>query len=323
MPVLICNDDPNRIFEWDDNTFVGRGLVRGLSFDRATKADREVSSMHAALTWNRKAASWQIHDLGSVNGTTVSGQGVHPGTPCLIKNGDIVLFGTTAWTVRACAAPAAAAVSRRNGQIRTAVDDLLLLPDDRAPTKVITRAAVTEGGAGPTAGWVMYDWHEGWSDGEAGVPVEHGLEVQVDGRHWLLTLPDPVAGYATMPAVGRITEQALVLHVPANLENIRATLVRGSHRIPLAARRHHELWWLLAQARIADADRGRPDGGWVTTEDIDRQLGAAGPGYLGVLVHRSRKQVERAGFADYADIIERADGRIRLGLSRVEIHEGG
>lgn len=320
MPVLICNDDPTRIFEWSDNTFVGRGLVHGLSFDRPDKSDREVSSMHAAITWNRKAAGWQVHDLGSVNGTSIGGQGVRPGSPRSIADGDVVHFGNSAWTVSACDAPAAAAVCRRGGEVQVAVDDLLLLPDERAPQKVITRARSNGEGETPGDGWMMYDWHEGWSEADPGEGVAHGQTIEADDRPWTLTLPEPAQGYATVRAVGPISGHTLILEVPANLENIAATLVRRDQRIRLAPRRHHELWWLLAKARLADGPTvDEAQRGWVINEALDRQLGNKGVGYLGVLIHRSRKQVSKAGFADYADIIERADGRVRIGLDAIEI----
>ncbi|KAK9822473.1 hypothetical protein WJX81_007006 [Elliptochloris bilobata] len=54
--------------------------------------DAAVSEKHATLAWER--ARWVLRDVGSSNGTAVNGKRVQEGEAVVLKDGDVVLFGT-------------------------------------------------------------------------------------------------------------------------------------------------------------------------------------------------------------------------------------
>lgn len=315
MPVLVSERDPGRIFEWSCNTFVGRRMIGGLSFDEVEGDDRAVSSVHAAIVWNRKSGCWFVHDLGSANGTWVNGEQVAVDKPQRVGAGSRIVFGRSTWTMRESEPPPAAATSDR-GRLRLAVENLLLLPDERDPAWVISLGEVD---------WFIRPWVGGVDDGDAGRVVVHGEQVEAGGRVWTVALPsdaDLKTDQRTNVTAGRIAEHLLELWVPANMEDIEAMLVRDGHRVSLPSRRHHELWWLLATARAEQrAERG-DDAGWVACDEMVRRLGLDETGYLNVLVYRSRAQLKKAGFADYGRIIERrlsGQPELRIGISNVRV----
>lgn len=64
--------------------------------------DSEVSGKHALITWNHNKLSWELMDMGSLNGTLLNFQAInHPdsenrnsGDPVDIASGDIITLGT-------------------------------------------------------------------------------------------------------------------------------------------------------------------------------------------------------------------------------------
>ncbi len=312
MPVMVSADDPSRVLEWACNTFVGRRMVGGLNVDGSAASDREVSSVHAALFWSRRARAWHIQDLGSANGTAVDGTRVPRGESLPLHRGVKVAFGSSQWVVREDEPPSAAATS--GGELRVATNDLLLLPDEKSPEVVVIR----EG-----AGWQVRPWSR--MEAPDGQPIGYGDTVEAGGRTWQISLPGE-ADLRTARSVGFVADHALHLAVPRRMESIAPTFVRGEHRISLPPRRHHELWWLLAEARLADRAKGRgpEDEGWVETGTLVRQLGLGlgDSGYLNVLVHRSRDQLAKTGFTDFVDIIHRRQSpgtALRLGVRDVVV----
>eukprot|EP00898_Chlorokybus_atmophyticus_P003276 jgi/Chlat1/394/Chrsp10S01528 len=72
---------------------------RGTKVD-FTLPDIEVSSRHARIDWNSQAGSWQVQDLGSLNGTFLNDRVISStverksGTMFPLKHGDTLTFGT-------------------------------------------------------------------------------------------------------------------------------------------------------------------------------------------------------------------------------------
>eukprot|EP00249_Psilotum_nudum_P007983 c20958_g1_i1 orf=260-1096(+) len=69
-------------------------------------SDPEVSGMHAFITWNPQNSTWELVDVGSLNGTLVNCQPVSAiqsshtttrqhGNPVGLANGDIITLGST------------------------------------------------------------------------------------------------------------------------------------------------------------------------------------------------------------------------------------
>ncbi|XP_068659529.1 protein phosphatase 2C 70-like [Aristolochia californica] len=65
--------------------------------------DSEVSGKHALINWNLNKLKWELTDMGSLNGTHLNSQAVHPpdsgrrqwSEPIEIASGDIITLGTT------------------------------------------------------------------------------------------------------------------------------------------------------------------------------------------------------------------------------------
>ena len=79
----------------------------------------------------------------------------------------------------------------------------------------------------------------------------------------------------------------------------------------------------LAPERLADADRGEAERGWVTEERLaerlrlDRQT-------VKVQIHRARQELAAYGVPDAAGIVERraGSGQLRIGVARVNVRVG-
>lgn len=319
MPVIESLDEPQRIFTWSCNTIVGRRMIGGISFDRTAGSDLQVSGVHAALVWHRRAGTWQIVDLSSANHTFVDGDELEPGIPHAIRPGCKITFGGSKWQLREAEPPPASATVG-SGRRVLATDGTLLLPDEDHPEWVIEE----EGGI-----WSVRPWDEPI---DASRPLEHGECLTTGSLNWRIDLPGRTGiatDQRTHVQAGHLSSHRLHLLVPPVMENIRPTLTRGDVVLALPSRRHHELWWLLARARLADRARGVPqtEEGWLAPDVLARQMGLVqGASYLNVLVHRSRKQLENAGFDDFASIIIRRtdpDPQLRIGLADLEIEKLG
>lgn len=328
MPVIVSESDPDRTFEWHFNTFVGRrmGPIAGLSLDFATAEDHTASALHAALTWNRRRGSWQIHDLGSVNGTAVNGQLVEPMAPASVAMDDVIQFGMSRWRVVQCAPPPAAAVAQDS--VRIARDGLLFLPDEGDPRWLIQRT---------DHGWYAraLDDAQLIDDDISTVPgtrVEHGQTFVTDGITWRLDLIDsggPDREIGTRRVRRPVHKASIAVVVSSGKDRVEVSLTSEDTRLPLPARRHHELWWLLAEARLEDRGSGytASEEGWVTTNAIRERLGfQATDAHLSVLVYRSHKELQGLGFSDSGAFIERrtlgGQNMLRLGIADVTVtHE--
>lgn len=308
MPTLVSEADPDRVLQWTCNTLVGRRMVGGLNICGDVETDRQVSSVHAAIFWDRRNATWLIRDLGSSNGTSVDSHRLKFDESKAITKDTLIGFGRSTWRVRDLAPPPAAATNSQGG-LRVASDDMLLLPDEGRAEIVVYR---------DLEGWRMRPYAAEVDQSE---PIAHGQRLKVAGQIWTITLPGP-GDMVTQQGLGRLSSWRLELSVPATMENIRPTFVRGDARITLPPSRHHELWWLLARARLADREAERPDAeeGWIAPNVLAGQM-ATDTNYLNVLVHRSRGQVSTVGFTDFGDIIERErkPTRLRLGIEDVRI----
>lgn len=322
MSTLISEGEGEpRLLEWFCNTFVGRRMVGGLNCDWGRPIDREVSSIHAALTWNRRVQQWQVHDLGSVNGTFVDGKALEGSEARTIRRGTILEFGGARWRVDEVSPPPAGAVSSR-GERHLALDDVLLLPNDEQPEYVIHRLDEQ---------WWLHPWSgEMPSSSAEGEALRQEHTVTAGGRTWTVSLP--VDGrlrtdLGTLQSTRRVIDYRLVLEVSPDYETFDARLDQRTESHPLPHRRYHELWWLLADARLKDAaaDADESEAGWVSCEDLITQLGlqsTGGQGTLNVWVHRSRQRLKAAGFVDANDFIERRSGTtpmMRIGLKSLEV----
>jgi hypothetical protein len=275
-----------------------------------------VSGEHAVLRWTGQG--WELHDLGSRNGTLLDGRRLSPGERIAVIRGAVIAFGdaSNAWHLVDDAPPTLMAFPAEGGAPVYARDELLALPDEDHPEAVVYR---------DTAGdWML-------EQGGETVRVTDRRTVRAGGRAFVFRVPELLAPTwdATSPAP-HLSTLTLTFSVSRDEEYV-ALAVHGEHRtIDLGARAHHQVLLTLARSRLADRraqpahapGRGTPESaeGWVYQDDLAGQLAMDEP-HLNVAVYRCRRQLAEAGIAGAASIIERRrpTRELRLGVARVEI----
>src|ERR1700742_4494867 len=90
---------------------VGRSRLADLRMTEPT-----VSGEHAVLRWTGR--DWELHDLGSRNGTIVDGRRLAPGERSALARGAVIAFGQAdnAWRLVDDAPPAVIAVPTEGGE---------------------------------------------------------------------------------------------------------------------------------------------------------------------------------------------------------------
>jgi hypothetical protein len=270
--------------------------------------DRRVSAEHATISWVDD--HWEIRDLGSRNGTSVNGTAVEPRRRVAIGAGDAICFGSPEhqWIFRDDHAPGASAFggeARAEGSL-----GLLLIPNDQDP-----RACVMEEGSG----WCLE------YEGERRLVADQD-SVVIDGRSWVLNLPSLATQLpATQTDEDAWHIDALSMHfrVSRDEEHVRIQLMGPHQQTELPERAFSYLLLTLARRRLDDRSRDdlpMSEEGWMGSDDLCGALRIE-PEKLNVDVYRARKQLERAGIAGSAGLIERrrASGELRIGVSRLEV----
>lgn len=274
-----------------------------------------VSGEHAVLRWVGR--EWELHDLGSRNGTVVDGRRLAPGERIALARGAAISFGQpdNEWRLIDDAAPTVVAFPTGGGDGIDASNNLLALPSEDDPQVAVYRNAAGD--------WVLEQ------RGEA-IRITDGHTVRVADRDYILRVPDLIAATwdntSPAPHLGGLTFRFSV----SRDEEYIALVARGDHHeIDLGARAHHLVLLTLARCRLEDRKtRGAPAGGvlpesaegWVYQDELAEKL-AIDETHLNVAVFRCRRQLAEAGIIDAAGIIERRrpTREVRLGVSRIEI----
>ena len=290
---------------------VGRSRLADLHMIEPT-----VSGEHAVLRWTGR--EWELHDLGSRNGTSVDGRRLTPGERITIQLGAVIAFGQAdnAWRLTDDTPPTIMA-SADDGEPVCARNDLLALPSDDDPEAVVYRD--------PSGHWVV-------EQGGETARIADRATVRAGRRDYLLRVPDVIAptwdNSSPAPHLATLTLQFSV----SRDEEYVALTARGDHHvIDLGARAHHNVLLMLARSRLEDrkaraaaAERGAapPESseGWVYQDELAEQL-AIDETHLNVAVFRCRRQLAEAGIIGAASIIERRrpTRELRLGVPRIEI----
>jgi hypothetical protein len=107
---------------------IGRSPSCGLRLINA-----HASGEHATVTWT--GLHWEIKDLGSRNGTFVDGTKIEPGRAVKLTEGTRIAFGDpdASWEVINDEPPSALAIDLDSGDMKTAIDGLLALPNEEKP----------------------------------------------------------------------------------------------------------------------------------------------------------------------------------------------
>jgi hypothetical protein len=282
---------------------IGRGALAHLRL-----ADPGISAEHALVAWTGRR--WEVHDLGSKNGTTVGGRRLQSGERAALEAGEVVAFGGAGPAFRLVddRPPTVMALPVEGGEPIVGEHDMLVLPSAEQPEITVFRDAVLV--------WVI--------ERDGGVErVAGGTTVEAGGGRYVLHLPDAVPTTVDDGERPLLLDGALLaFRVSRDEEFVALSLREGQRTVDLGARAHHAVLLALARARLRDEAVPESSRGWMYQDDLARGLGLA-EGHLHVLVHRIRQQLAAAGVLGAAAIIERRQTtrQIRCGVPRVEIEE--
>jgi hypothetical protein len=295
---------------------VGRSRQADLRMNEPT-----VSGEHAVLRWTGR--DWELHDLGSRNGTTVDGRRLAPGERVPLIRGAVISFGQAdnAWRLLDDAPPTIIAVPADGGEPLHAGNELLALPSEDNPEVVAYRDA-------NMADWVV-------EQGGETLRIADRHRVQAGGREFVLRVPDLIAATwdnnSPSPHLSTLT---FCFSVSRDEEYISLAARDEHHTIDLGARAHNLVLLTLARNRLADraarqaeidangCEDPRPESaeGWMYQDELATKL-AIDETHLNVAVFRCRRQLAEAGIIGAPSVIERRrpTREVRLGVSRIEI----
>jgi pSer/pThr/pTyr-binding forkhead associated (FHA) protein len=273
-----------------------------------TLENRLVSLAHAELLW--KGSSWELHDLGSRNGTFVRGRRLETGAREVVRRGAQIAFGDREDLFELVDdGPPSATAQSDDGQLQESEDGYLVLPDADHPVCTLFE----EGGR-----WVV-EFNDGTRQG-----IASGDTLRVAERTWHIELPI-VAEHTWQSSSGQMMiKQATMRFSVDRAEGlVEIHLIQGEQVMPLPSRSYHQLLLTLAKARLTDeAHAGVPEAeaGWMLVDKLLRVLDISEP-TANVAICRARKDFTQAGVLRAMDLIERqpTPRRMRLGVGKVEI----
>ncbi|HWN67079.1 MAG TPA: FHA domain-containing protein [Haliangium sp.] len=283
---------------------VGRSPASHLTLE-----SRLVSHAHAELLWN--GANWEIHDLGSRNGTFVDGLRLEAGGRAGLRGQTQIAFGDAddPFELVDDGPPSAVALSD-DGQRQESEQGILILPHAEQPMCTIFE----EGGG---------EWVAELEDG-ALKRISSGGTLRVADRIWRIELPG-IAEHTWQVDSGQMRLQRATLRFLLNADGARMEiqLLQDAQVVSMSSRSYHQLLYKLAQARLADqarADVPEAEAGWMPVDALLRMLDMSEP-TANVYICRARKDLARAGVVRAADLVERqaTPRRMRLGVRQIEI----
>jgi hypothetical protein len=288
---------------------VGRSRLAALRMTEPT-----VSGEHAVLRWSGR--EWELHDLGSRNGTIVDGRRLSTGERVALARGAVIAFGQpdNAWCLIDDAPPTLVAVPADGGEPVSARDHLLALPSEDDPAVAVYRNAAGD--------WVVEQAGES-------TRVRDGHVVRVGDRDYTLRVPDLIAAtWDNSSPAPHLASLTLQFSVSRDEEYVALAARTDGRVIDLGARAHHLVLLTLARSRLEDRKAAAPATGalpesaegWMYQDELADKL-AIDETHLNVAVFRCRRQLAEAGILDAAGIIERRrpTREVRLGVARIEI----
>jgi len=267
-------------------------------------ADSSVSGEHAVLVWLR--TGWTLRDLGSVNGTFVSGERLEPGTGRKLDRGQELQFGLSPLVYRLIEAAPPRPFARRldDGSEVVGTSDVLALPSTSCPTLQIMPMG---------CGWVC--------SGEAGDhPLGDSEVVLISGREWRVFLPGSEEETRRPRTSARVLQLGLTFRVSADEETVLIELRLPSASVVLDSRAHNYLLLDLARRRLADDHLPVAERGWIERTALAHRL-HVDPEHLNVQLFRIRRTFAEAGVIDAGNLLEcrRRPGQVRIGIADLRI----
>ena len=266
--------------------------------------DPSASSIHAAVSWTGER--WEARDLGSSNGTFVNEVRAVLQENTLLMRGAFLRFGGAAerWELTDDGGPVVAARSVVTGEVCSATDGLLALPD---PENVLVAIVLDSGG----------QWLVETPDGVRR-PARNAELIVLEGQTWELTVPPflPMIGTRRAALVPDLATLTLHFHVSRDGEHVRVEAVDKGSALSLGERTKFDVLLQLARERKKDAiaaSLGEADQGWLHVIDLMRDLRVSEQN-LNTMVHRLRKAFAAAGVEGAEGIVERRKREIRIGI---------
>lgn len=302
MAVLQPPSGPSIILP--DRCLVGRSRSCDLVL-----SGRDISGQHAALQWT--GADWELHDLGSRNGTFVDDVRLAAGGRVALRAGALLRFGleTPAYRLVDVTAPQLMARGLTSEELRFGDGGYLALPDSEQPEVCVYQD--------PLGAWICE------RDGVPATIDDRAVVTTHDGAAWCVHLPRSCPGtWQDDGSALFVANLVLQFAYSRDEEHVELVAVCGDRRLDLQARAHHYVLLVLARQRQADERAGVPaaEQGWVPQAKLQKMLGMD-ENHLNICIHRARTQLGRLGVIDAASLVERRSGarRVRLGVGRLEM----
>lgn len=255
-------------------------------------ADASASAEHAVISWT--GDHWTVRDLGSRNGTTLNGERLKVGLSAPLRAGAALTFGAPELSYTLLTASAPAPSARCGSLLVEGEDDMLALPSFDDPRVI-----------------VEFDTKLGWVTLRDGVQARSGdgEVVEVDGRTWVISIPEALAATAdlTRPAApAGVAGVAFCFRVSADEEYLEIEVMAGGQSHRLKPRAHHDVLLALARERARDAAAGvaPAEQGWLYTSDLAKMLNYT-PNQIYLRLHRARKDLEELNLSGPSSVMER------------------
>jgi len=271
---------------------------------------RDVSGRHAEIQWD--GARWELHDLGSRNGTCVDGARLAAGERLVLHPGAQIRFGreSAAFKLEDVGGPQLMAHQLPAGTWQVGEGGYLALPEPAEPECSIYQER--------QGAWVC-------ERGGEIAAVDDRAVLALRGELWRVYLPRFCACTWQDSDGGLcVAKLRLCFGYSRDEEQVELVACSGDHRLDLQRRAHHYVLLLLARRRLADEQAGVPaaEQGWLTADELLKML-RMDDNHLNICIHRARTQLGRFGVADAASLVERRPGtrQIRIGVARIQLRQ--
>jgi hypothetical protein len=269
-----------------------------------------VSAEHAAIRWAKPC--WRIVDLGSRNGTWVSGRRLEVGVAAELDVGTSLCFASSKnpWLLESAEEPQAFVVGPE-GELP--IGQGLALPGPEDPQLQI---------------WPTQDGSWLVEDAQGRLPAEDRDVFHVAGARWRLYLPASVPQTAAASrALVTMEDAELVVRHDRVEEHVTAELRPPVGKtIDLGNRAHNAVLLELARVRLEDRAQGvdPAEEGWIHREQLSARMGLE-ENHVNIMIFRLRRQLADLGVTDAANVVERRarSGMLRIGSPSVSVGRVG